>query len=319
MDTLLVTGGAGFIGSNLAEKLIKDHKIIVLDDFNDYYSQKIKEKNLEKLKKNKNFVLYREDIRDEKILEKISREQKIDKIIHLAARAGVRPSLENPQLYMSVNFLGTQKLLDFAVKNKIKQFVFASSSSVYGNNSKIPFSENDSLNSPISPYAISKIAGEKLCWLYNNAYGLKITVLRFFSVYGPNGRPDMAPFIFTKKILRGEQIEIYGDGSQARDFTYIDDIVNGIEKALVKKFKYEIINLGNSYPTTVKKLIRTIEKATRKKAKIKFLPKRLGDVEKTFADISKAKKLLNWEPHHRLQEGINKFTIWLQDSKQLLK
>lgn len=310
MQTILVTGGAGFIGSSLAEKLIKSYRVVVLDDFNDYYSLKIKENNIKKLLKNKKFSLYRGDIRDEKILKKIFSKHKIDKIVHLAARAGVRPSLQNPGLYMSVNFLGTQKMLNFAVKNIVQQFIFASSSSVYGNNSKVPFSENDSLSSPISPYAISKIAGEKLCWLYHSAYKTPVTVLRFFSVYGPKGRPDMAPFIFTKKILNGETIEVYGDGSQARDFTYIDDITDGITRTIKKPFDFEIINLGNSYPVSVKHLIFSIENATKKKAHIKYLSERLGDVKKTYADISKAKKLLKWKPKVNLTSGLKRFINW---------
>jgi UDP-glucuronate 4-epimerase len=307
MQTILVTGVSGFIGSSLAEKIINRYQVIGLDNFNDYYSPKIKENNISNLKKNKNFKIYKGDILDNEILEKIFKENEIDKIVHLAARAGVRPSLINPQLYMSVNFLGTQKVLDFAVKNEVKQFIFASSSSVYGNNSKIPFSENNNLEKPISPYAISKIAGEKLCWLYNNTCKLPTTVLRFFSVYGPKGRPDMAPYIFTKKILNNEEIEVYGDGSQARDFTYIDDIVSGIIKSLSLKTNFETINLGNSFPTTVSELIKTIELSTGEKAKVKYLANRLGDVERTYADISKAKKLLNWEPKIKIHDGIKKF------------
>lgn len=319
MQTILITGCAGFIGSSLAEKLIQNYKIVGLDDFNDYYSPKTKEKNIVELTKFKNFNIYNGSILDDKIVANIFQKHKVDKIVHLAARAGVRPSLQNPQLYMSVNFLGTQKILDFAVKNNVKQFVFASSSSVYGNNAKVPFSENDSLDCPISPYAISKIAGEKLCWLYNNIYKMPTTVLRFFSVYGPKGRPDMAPYIFTEKILKGEKIEVYGDGSQARDFTYIDDIADGIMKVITKKFKFEIINLGNSYPVSVRELISSIEKTTGKKAKIEYLPERLGDVKKTFADISKAKKLLSWQPKHKFEDGIKKFFKWILSNPQLLK
>lgn len=312
METILVTGAAGFIGSSLAEKLVKQHKVIGIDDFNNYYNPKIKRQNLANLQKNKSFKTYEGDICNKKILEEIFRENEIDKVIHLAARAGVRPSLENPTLYMHVNFLGTQNILEFAKKNDVKQFIFASSSSVYGNNTKVPFSEDDRLDRPISPYAISKIAGEKLCWLYNNAYNIKATVLRFFSVYGPKGRPDMAPYIFTKKILNNELIDVYGDGSQARDFTYIDDIVDGIVKATRKPFDFEIINLGNSYPVSVLELIKTIEEETGKKAKIKYRSSRLGDVEKTYADISKAKKLLNWKPKMKIKKGIEMYVKWFK-------
>lgn len=329
MQTVLITGVAGFIGSNLTEKIINENQIIGLDDFNDYYSPRIKEQNIRGFIHHKNFVLYRGDIRDENMLTKIFAEHRIDKIVHLAARAGVRPSLLNPSLYMSVNFIGTQKLLEQAAQSKIEHFIFASSSSVYGNNAKVPFSENDRIENPISPYAISKIAGEKLCWLYHHVFGTPMTILRFFSVYGPKGRPDMAPYIFTKKILNGEKIEVYGDGSQARDFTYIDDIVDGIIKTLlfsiipapslsprrrgagIQNFSsFCIINLGNSYPIFVRELINTIEKITGKKAKIKYQEKRLGDVEKTFANIAKAEKLLNWRPQIGILEGLKKYISW---------
>lgn len=312
MKKILITGVAGFIGSNLAEKLIPSYEIVGIDDFNDYYSPLTKKQNIVNLQKNKSFKIYEGDICDEKILDKIFRNHEIEKIVHLAARAGVRPSLENPNLYMKVNFFGTNNILKYANRNKIKQFVFASSSSVYGNSAKVPFSEDDPPDHPISPYAISKIAGEKLCWLYNDIYHLKITILRFFSVYGPKGRPDMAPYIFTKKILSNESINIYGDGSQARDFTFIDDIVNGIIKTIEKPFDFEIINLGNSCPVSVSKLIQIIEEAAGKKAKIKYQPARLGDVEKTFANISKAKKMLGWEPKTKIQKGMNKFIDWLK-------
>ncbi len=314
MKKILITGVAGFIGSSLAEKLISSYEIVGLDDFSDYYSPSTKRQNVANLQKNKSFKIYEGDICDEKILDKIFRNHEIEKIVHLAARAGVRPSLENPGLYMKVNVLGTNNVLKYACASKIKQFIFASSSSVYGNSAKVPFSENDPLDRPISPYAVSKIVGEKLCWFYNNAHHLKkTTILRFFSVYGPKGRPDMAPYIFTRKILNNESINIYGDGSQARDFTYIDDIVDGIIKAIKKPFDFEIVNLGNSYPVLVSKLIQIIEETTGKRAKIKFQPARLGDVEKTYADISKAKKMLNWEPKTKIQEGINKFIDWLKN------
>ncbi len=307
MKKLLITGIAGFIGSSLTEKLINNYSIVGIDDFNDYYAPYIKEKNIISFLKNPHFKLHRGDIRNQKLLRRIFAENKIDKIIHLAARAGVRPSLIDPALYMSTNVIGTNLLLEAAKNNKIKQFIFASSSSVYGNNDQVPFSESDPAEYPISPYAISKIAGEKLCWFYHHTYGLPVTILRFFSVYGPKGRPDMAPYIFTKNILNHKPIEVYGNGSQARDFTFIDDIVNGIIKSLHKTFSFEIINLGNSYPISVKELIKTIENVTGKKAKIRFRDERKGDVEKTFANIAKAKKMLNWEPKMKIKEGIEKF------------
>lgn len=319
MVTILITGVAGFIGSSLAEKVINDYQVVGLDDFNDYYSPKIKEKNIACFINHKNFRLYRGDIRDEKILEKIFTENKIDKIVHLAARAGVRSSLANPILHISVNVTGTQKVLKFSASHHVKQFIFASSSSVYGNNSKAPFFEEDFLEKPISPYAISKIASEKFCWLYHYIYDVPVTILRFFSVYGPRGRPDMAPFIFTKKIFAGKEIEIFGDGSQARDFTYIDDIVNGIIAALDQPFNFETINLGNSHPISVASLVKTIGKITGKKAVVKYLPARPGDVERTFANIDKAKKMLKWEPRTNIKLGLTKFVQWFLSNSPPLK
>jgi UDP-glucuronate 4-epimerase len=310
MKKILITGAAGFIGSNLAEKLISSGEIVGIDDFNDYYSPLIKKHNIKDLRNNPSFKIYTGDISDKKIISKIFQENRIDKIIHLAARAGVRSSLENPTLYMKVNFLGTQNILEAARENHVQQFIFASSSSVYGNNIKVPFSEDDQTDKPISPYAISKLAGEKLCWLYNNTYGLKTTVLRFFSVYGPKGRPDMAPFIFTKKILNHDIIDVYGDGSQARDFTYVDDITDGIALAMKKMFDFEIINLGNSYPISVIELIKTIEKVTGKNAQINFLPARLGDVTRTYANILKAGKILGYRPSTSFETGIKNFVDW---------
>lgn len=308
---ILVTGGAGFIGSNLIKKLLEvGYRVICLDDLNNYYSPKIKQRNIAPFLKHKNFKFHKADICDYKKLAKIFAKEKVDKICHLAARVGVRASIQNPHLYERVNIGGTLNLLDLAVKYKIKNFVFASSSSVYGNSQKIPFSENDNVTNPISPYAATKKACELFAATYHNLYGLNCTGLRFFTVYGPGGRPDMAPFLFLDAIFRGKQIKKFGDGTSARDYTYIDDIVEGIVMALEKNFPFEIINLGNNKPIELNYFIKLVERLVGKSAKIKQMPEQPGDVKITYADITKAKKLLGWEPKTKIEEGMEKFTKW---------
>jgi UDP-glucuronate 4-epimerase len=303
---LLVTGGAGFIGSHVCERLLsKKEDIVIIDDLNDYYDPKLKENNLALLKKAGKYSFCHADIRDYAALEKIFSKHRIDKVIHLAARAGVRPSLSDPHLYTTVNVLGTANLLELARKNDVKTFIFGSSSSVYGENKKIPFSEDDRVDSQISPYAATKRMGELLCKAYAG-YGMHITCLRFFTVYGPRGRPDMAPRKFTEHIIAGKQIEVYGDGSMKRDYTFVSDIVDGIILALEKSYPFKTINLGDNHPYTITELISAIEKATGKKAKVVFKPVPNGDVPVTFADISKAKKLLGWGPKIKLEDGIKK-------------
>ncbi|NQU99819.1 MAG: GDP-mannose 4,6-dehydratase, partial [Parcubacteria group bacterium] len=257
--SILVTGGAGFIGSHVVEKLLEQkQKVICIDDFNSFYDPKYKHENIEEFSDNKNFKLYKQDICDLRGLGKIFKENKIDLIVHLAARAGVRPSIENPLLYYQVNVMGTVNLLEMAKKHGIKNFIFVSSSSVYGNNEKIPFSEDDNVDSPISPYAASKKSGELICHAYHDLHNINIACLRFFTVYGPKGRPDMAPYKFTELISKGEEIQMYGDGTTFRDYTYVDDIVSGVLASIdyVKEnnnvsasnggSRYEIFNLGNS-------------------------------------------------------------------------
>ena len=308
---ILVTGGAGFIGSHVCDKLLEScYSIICIDDFNNYYNPQIKENNIKKCLKNPNFKLYRLDIRNFEKLENIFKENKIDKIVHLAARAGVRASLENPELYFDVNVNGTKNLLELAVKYKIKNFIFASSSSVYGVNKKIPFSEDDNVDNQISPYAKSKRKTELLCKQYHEKNNLSITCLRFFTVYGPRGRPDMAPYKFTKLISNNEEIKMYGDGTSKRDYTYILDITDGIISALDKDFAFEIINLGDSNTVELKHFIRLIEENVGRKAKIKQLPMQKGDVPVTYADISKAKRLLGYEPKVKIEEGMKRFVEW---------
>ncbi len=304
-----MTGNAGFIGSNLTKRLLKlGDEVVGIDNFNDYYRPKSKEKNIAEFKINPNFTQERADILDKEKLQLIFSQARPEIVIHLAARAGVRPSLKNPKLYYQVNVMGTKNLLDLAKKHKVKQFILASSSSVYGNQTKIPFSEADKLAKSISPYAETKLEAEALCRQYN----FPVTVLRFFTVYGPKGRPDMAPYLFTKRILEGQTITRFGDGSTSRDYTYIDDIVEGIIAAINRPLAYEIINLGNNQPVKLKDLIRIVERITGEKANIIEKPRHQADVRQTYADIAKAKELLNWRPKTDLETGMRRFIEWFE-------
>ena len=319
-NTILVTGGAGFIGSHVCERILgKGDNVVCVDDLNDYYNPDAKESNIKGFLTNEKFKFYRVDIRDFKKLENIFNENKIDKVIHLAARAGVRASLKNPELYFDVNVNGTENLLKLAVKYGIKNFVFGSSSSIYGTNKKIPFSEEDDVNKQISPYAESKKKAEVLCRQYHDKFNMNITCLRFFTVYGPRGRPDMAVYKFTKLISEEKEIELYGSVESKRDYTYISDIVEGVMSALEKGLGFEIINLGNSTPVKLKELVEAIEKQAGKKAKIKMKEKQPGDVLITFADINKAKRLLNYRPKVGIKEGIRKFIEWYNKNKKFCK
>ncbi|MEM4755593.1 MAG: GDP-mannose 4,6-dehydratase [Candidatus Woesearchaeota archaeon] len=294
--TILVTGGAGFIGSHVADALLaRNDKVIVVDNFNDYYDPKQKEENVKHNLKNKNYVLYRLDILDFEKLLAVCKKHPIDVIVHLAARAGVRPSIAQPRLYYEVNVLGTLNVLECARTCSIKQVIFASSSSVYGNRKKGPFKETDRVDTPISPYAATKKAGEELCYVYYHLYGINCTCLRFFTVYGPRGRPDMAPYLFTKAIEEGKPITVYGDGSSKRDYTPIQAVVEGVLAAIDKTLGYEIIHLGNGKPITLNQFIAQIEQRVGKKAIKKYMPVQPGDVELTHASIAKAKKLLGWK------------------------
>lgn len=308
MDKILVTGCAGFIGSHLTDKLLEQkYDVIGVDNFNDYYDPKIKEKNLENAKKFRNFNLFKEDILNLNKLVEIFKKERPTKIVHLAAVAGIRPSIKNPDLYTQVNVLGTVNLLKLAVNFKIKQFIFGSSSSVYGNSSRLPFSEDDPCTEIISPYGSSKRSAEFFVESFYKSHSLKSVILRFFTVYGPRGRPDMAPAIFTKAILEGEIIRQFGNGLTIRDYTYIDDIINGIMKTLKVNFDLEIINLGNNHQITLIQLIRTLENLTRRKAKIKILPQQTGEVDITWANIEIAKKLLRWQPKTQINVGLNTY------------
>lgn len=319
MKNILVTGGAGFIGSHLVDSLLADGgwQVTVVDDFNDFYSPEIKRNNIAHHQTNENYKLFETDIRDAESLEKIFAETKFDVIVHLAARAGVRPSLSEPKLYTETNVNGTVNLLELAHQHDIKQFVFASSSSVYGINSKIPFSEDDRIYQTISPYAATKAAGEFLCHTYSHLYGMRIVGLRFFTVYGARQRPDLAIHKFSKLITEGKPIPVFGDGTTRRDYTYIDDIIQGVRGAIdYNQSNYEIFNLGESQTTELRELIEVLEENLGKKAVIERKPMQPGDVPVTFADISKAKNLLGYNPTTKIREGIPKFVEWFLSSKE---
>jgi UDP-glucuronate 4-epimerase len=314
---VLITGAAGFIGSHLSERLLDDGLVVVgLDNFDDFYDPRIKRQNIKDCLKNKNFQLVEADIRDSAAMDKAVGSG-VEIIIHLAARAGVRPSIEKPLLYADVNINGTMVLLEAAKKHKVNKFIFGSSSSIYGNNKKVPFSENDCVDFPISPYAATKKAGELICHTYHRLYGICITPLRFFTVYGPRQRPDLAIHKFAKLIEQGKPIPVYGDGSMMRDFTYIDDIIDGTVAAMNKCTGFSIYNLGESRPISVNHLITEIEKALGKKAVKEYLPPQPGDVQRTYADITKAAKDLAYNPKTDLRTGLAKFVQWLRQKSKI--
>ena len=322
MSTYFITGGAGFIGSTLSEKLLSlGNKVVAIDNFCDFYNPKIKEKNVKELLLNPNFKLYRADIRDREAVKKIFDENKIDVVMNLAAMAGVRPSIENPCLYQEVNCLGLQNILEEMKLHNVKNGVLASSSSVYGNCKEVPFRENMIVDYAISPYAATKKANEVMAHVYHKLYDMNIIMLRFFTVYGPKQRPDLAINKFTRLMLEDKEIPMFGDGTTSRDYTYIDDIVNGIVKSceytLNNKNVYEILNIGNSSPTSLKEMINTIARVLGVEPKIKQLPMQPGDVDRTYADISKAKKLIGYEPKTTFEEGIRKFVNWYKENKDL--
>ena len=322
MNTYFITGGAGFIGSTLSQKLIEQgNKVIAIDNFCDFYNPKIKENNVKELLQNENFKLYRADIRDRKVLKEIFDENKIDIVMHLAAMAGVRPSIENPVLYQEVNCIGTQNILEEMRNHNVKNGVFASSSSVYGNCKEVPFREDMIVDYAISPYAATKKANEVMAHVYHKLFDMDIIMLRFFTVYGPKQRPDLAINKFTRLMLEGKEIPMFGDGTTSRDYTYIDDIVDGIIKScnycMNNQDVYEILNIGNSSPTTLKEMINTIGQALGIEPKIKQLPMQPGDVDRTYADVSKAKTLIEYEPKVTFKQGIENFIKWYKENKNL--
>lgn len=317
---VLVTGGAGFIGSHLVEKLIADgHDVVVLDDFNDYYDPKIKRANISAFKKD--LRVHEIDLRNGESVASLFRNEKVDSIFHLAGRAGVRPSILQPQLYYDTNVAGTLHLLEGARLSGVERFIFVSSSSVYGAAKKVPFSEDEHLTQTLSPYAATKIAGEFLCSTYSHLYKMRIVALRYFTVYGARQRPDLAIHQFTRKIYGGEAIDQFGDGTTRRDYTYIDDIIQGTMSALKYSGRpnrtgglFDVFNLGESDTIELKDLIAAIEKLLGKKAKINHLPEQPGDMPLTCADISKARKLLGYDPKTKFEQGLPKFVDWFLKS-----
>jgi len=316
---ILVTGAAGFIGSNVSKHFIGlGHHVIGIDNFDPFYPRKFKDLNLEALKKNIAFQFQEADIRNAVALDNIFSSANIDMVVHLAAKAGVRPSIESIGDYYDVNVNGTVCLLEAMKKQGVKKMLFASSSSVYGNNPKVPFSEADTVDNPISPYASTKKSGELLCHVYCHLYGFDITCLRFFTVFGPGQRPDLAIHKFTRLIDEGMSIPFFGDGSTSRDYTYIDDIVNGIGCAADHLGGYRIYNLGESRVINLKMLVETIEQCLGKKAVLDKQPLQQGDVMITYADISKAKTEIGYDPKYDIETGINKFVEWYKAHKTIL-
>jgi UDP-glucuronate 4-epimerase len=312
---ILVTGAAGFIGSHVCEQLVKAGNLVIgVDNFDSFYAVQIKESNLAQLKQSDHFKLYKIDIRDSNGLNEIFSSANIDVVIHLAAKAGVRPSIDSIEEYYDVNINGTVSLLESMRKHGIKKMLFASSSSIYGNNKKVPFSETDNVDNPISPYASTKKSGELLCHVYHHLYNFDISCLRFFTVYGPRQRPDLAIYKFTKLINEGKSIPFYGDGLTSRDYTYIADIVNGISCALSHLKGYNIYNLGESKIITLRHLVDTIEHVLEKKAILNFLPMQQGDVSRTYADISKAETEIGYHPEYDIETGIKEFVDWYKKS-----
>lgn len=308
---VLITGAAGFIGSHLCEKLVEENfEVICVDNFNTYYDPKIKRKNIENLINRQNIELYEVDICDAEHLKQIFSDHQFDGIFHLAARAGVRPSINDPLLYQQVNIHGSLNIFELARQFEVPKIIFASSSSVYGNNKKVPFSEYDNVDNPISPYAATKKAGELIAYTYHHLYDISISCIRFFTVFGPRQRPDMAIHRFTNLIHKGEEIPVFGDGSSRRDYTYISDIIDGLMSSFKFCSGYEIYNLGDSQTIGLLQMINTIEKYLDKKANLKYLSFQPGDVEITYADISKAKKELNYSPQVYFDEGIRNFIDW---------
>ena len=313
MKTILITGGVGFIGSHTAEFLLqRGDRVVALDAFNFSYDPIHKEHNAKILQQYEQFRLVRGDIRDVELVEEIFSSEKIDCIIHLAARAGVRPSLLEPRSYMDINITGTMNLLEAMRTHNVEHMVFASSSSVYGSRTEGPFRETDNVDIPASPYAATKKSCELLCANWNYLYGTHITCLRFFTVYGPRQRPEMAIHLFASQISKEEEITMFGDGSSIRDYTFIDDIVQGVVASVDRKMGFEVINLGNSNPIRLDALIASIGEVVQKEPIIKQLPDQPGDVPMTFADVNKAKQLLDYNPQTKIVDGIRKFWDWKQ-------
>ncbi|TNE49428.1 MAG: NAD-dependent epimerase/dehydratase family protein [Bacteroidetes bacterium] len=314
--TILVTGGAGFIGSHLCESLLRDsYHVVVLDNFDPFYDPAIKQENLRLLSEYPAFRFIEGDIRDQQVFHQIFTNHSVDAVIHLAAKAGVRPSIQEPALYFDVNVNGTLQLLEAMRKAGVPRLLFASSSSVYGNQEKTPFSETDDVSHPISPYASTKRTGELMCYTYHHLYGLEVACLRLFTVYGPRQRPDLAIHKFAHLALAGKPIPLYGDGSTRRDYSYVTDTVNGIRQVLdLQPLQYEIFNLGGGTPVTLIEMVRALEKALGHQLEIDFQDKQPGDVDQTFADVAKARSVFGYQPAVSLEEGVQSFSDWFFSS-----
>ncbi|MBI1337051.1 MAG: SDR family NAD(P)-dependent oxidoreductase [Phycisphaera sp.] len=316
--TILITGAAGFIGSHLTDNLLASGQSVVgIDNFCDFYDPARKRKNIEKATNSKSFTLVEADIRDREAVMRTFEQHKPGCVVHLAAMAGVRPSIERPEYYTAVNLDGTVNLLDAAVKHSVSRFLFASSSSVYGNNEKVPFTETDNVDHPISPYAATKKAGELICHSYHHVHKLSIYCLRFFTVFGPRQRPDLAINKFMRLVAEGKPIPVFGDGSTSRDYTFVEDIVTGIRAAMDRCGKvggYRVYNLGGSHPVTLSEMIATVERVTGIKAKLDRKPMQAGDVERTWADLTRSKTELGYEPHTTLEAGMAKQWAWMQST-----
>ena len=315
---ILITGGAGFIGSHLVDRLLSENRwrVTVIDDFNDFYAPAIKRHNVQAHLTHSDYRLYEADIRDRRALERVFSETRFDCIVHLAARAGVRPSLREPLLYAETNITGTLNLLEATRAGRTGQFIFGSSSSVYGINAKVPFREEDPVSQPISPYAATKSAGELLCHTYSHLHGIRSLCLRFFTVYGARQRPDLAIHKFARLIGEGRSIPVYGEGTTRRDYTYIGDIISGVRAAIdYDGSVYEVINLGESRTVELRELIALLERELGLRAIIDHQPPQPGDVPQTFADITKARRLLGYDPQVQIEEGIHRFVKWFKEQK----
>jgi len=316
--TVLVTGGAGFIGSHVALALLeRGDNVVIIDEMNDYYDVTVKEQNLHLLRQqygSDRLSIFKGDICDAALMTEIFETKRPEWVCHMAARAGVRPSIEDPYVYLHSNIEGTTRLMELSAKFGVKNFVFASSSSVYGGSKSTLFSEEEVVDHPVSPYAASKKACELLAYTYHHLYQLNVTGLRFFTVYGPRGRPDMAPFKFIDRVSRGQELQQFGDGSSSRDYTYVDDIVNGIVRAVDRPYPYQIFNLGKGSGTSLKDFIGLVEKHVGRKAMVKILPDQPGDVPYTCADVAKARYLLGYQSSISFEEGIRRTVAWYKEA-----
>lgn len=315
--TILVTGGAGFIGSHVSKKLMElGYEVVIVDNLNDYYDPRLKNDRLKIFLKDFQFDFFQIDISNKEALAKIFKKYRFDFICHLAAQTGVRYSLVNPHAYEKSNILGTLNIFELAKDNAVKKVVFASSSSVYGGNKKLPFSESDSVDNPVSLYAATKKSNELMAYAYHNLYGIDMIGLRFFTVYGPWGRPDMAYYKFSDLICAGKPIDVYNNGKMKRDFTYIDDIVSGVISAIGSDLKFEIINLGNNQTVELEQMIDLVGENLNKNIKKNYLPLQPGDMIETWADINKAEKLLGYNPQTNIENGLKKFVNWYKEYKK---